>query len=271
MSSRNVVFMVATPSPGYDLSYVQFALRTWEFWCQRNDVRLYLWTEPFEDVARMKPTWQRYALFDILERKGIAADRVAYVDADIMVRWDCPNFFDLARDGLGVVRDQSPRFVVKSMSAYQRFFPDVRLGWHDYFNAGFQLVDARHRPFYETILRFYRANRHALLEQEEHGLGTDQTPVNFLARQEGVCLSYLPPMFNLMVFHQRLFKERLFVDAGYLWHFAGLQDKPRIRAMHDTWRTVARHYTAGHNAQVAEPLSSEALAAFDWDFHHFED
>jgi lipopolysaccharide biosynthesis glycosyltransferase len=242
MSSRNVLFMVAMPFKSGLADYVEYSLKTWHAWCQRHGVRLFVWREPLEDVHAMKPTWQRYHLFDVLEREGIEFDRVAYLDVDTMVRWDCPNFFEAAGDGLGVVRDISPRWAYHGIKAYQRFFPGVDMPWYDYFNAGFTLLNRGHRRFFQAILEFYRANRAALLELEkEDGLGTDQTPVNFLARREGVPLKYLPPIFNLIV-QGNLMERDLFVEMGHIWHFAGLPQEVRLDLMRTTWQTYSAQY-----------------------------
>lgn len=242
MSSRDVVFMVAIPFKRDIDSYVQHSVATWRAWCQRNGVRLVVWDRPLCDVALMKPTWQRYRLFELLDAEGIEFDRVAYVDSDTMVRWDCPNFFGLAGDHLGVVRDNSPGWSFQSMKAHRKFFPGVDLPWYDYFNAGFQVLNQRHRSFYQAILQFYDQHRDQLLSMERAGgLGTDQTPVNFLARREGNDLTYLPPTFNLLPLH-KLMKDHLYVEMGYVWHFAGIPHDLRVECMRHTWESFRGRY-----------------------------
>jgi lipopolysaccharide biosynthesis glycosyltransferase len=245
MPSPDLIFMVSMPF-NRDQSHLQYALATWEPWCRRQGARLFIQREPLEDVRLMKPTWQRYHLFDILERAGIAFDRVAMVDCDVMARWDCPRFFDLAGEGLGVVRDTSWRWLYQSCQSRQHLFPGVDLPWHDYFNAGVMVVNHRHRRFFRAVLDFYRQHRDQLLELERAGGGTDQTIVNYLARRERIPLTYLPPPFNLQPINN-LAAGDLFVEMGYLWHFAGHPDDARLTAMKDTWERHASRYT------VADP------------------
>jgi hypothetical protein len=263
MSSRNVVFMVAIPT-GQNLSHVQYAVRTWSHWCRRNGATLFVWDKPLEDVQLMKPTWQRYSSFQILEQHRIDCDRVAQVDADTMVRWDCPNFFDREDGGLGVVRDCTPRFQLRCLQAYQHFFPGVEVPWYDFFNAGVMLLERRHRPLCQAVLDFYRLHRQELLAMEEpvpvgseqnlaRRWGTDQTPVNFLVRREGVALTFLPPTFNLMVFHNELFEDFAFAEMGYIWHFSGVP-KLRNRAMRLAWEQYAQHYD--DQARSPEPAGT---------------
>jgi lipopolysaccharide biosynthesis glycosyltransferase len=241
MPSRNVLFMVAMPC-ARDLSYLQYCLHTWERWCHRHQVRLFLWREPLADVALMKPTWQRYHLFEILEREGIPYDRVAYLDCDTMVRWDCPNFFEGAGDELGVVRDQTPRWIYQSMKAYRPLFPAVDLRWYDYFNAGFMLLNRGHRDFYRQVNEFYQRHRDELLALEDGGgIGTDQTPVNYLAVKEAVPLRFLPRTFNLQPL-PTLLRDFMFVEMGYIWHFAGIPPEPRLAAMRATWEAFSSRY-----------------------------
>jgi hypothetical protein len=255
MHSRNVVFIVAVPFDG-DLAYSAYAIDTWRHWCKRNDIRLVVSTDPLEDGRLMKPHWHRYHLFEILDQQGIEYDRVAYVDCDAMVRWDCPNFFLTADDNLGVVRDQTPRWIQESIKAHSRLFPATRVSWYDYFNSGFLLLTKAHREFFASIRTFYRANRSQLLKMEESGeIGLDQTPVNYLARREGVGLTFLPPIYNLQPLAP-LLKDFLFAEMGYIWHFAGMSSEERHRHMGDTWRAFAQHYAGDGDLRRQAPDAS---------------
>jgi hypothetical protein len=244
MASRDVVFIPALPFA--DLSYGEYALKTWSAWCARHGVTLFVWDQPFERISAMKPTWQRYAVFDILEQHGIGCDRVLLVDLDTMVHWDCPNFFATAGEGMAVVRDCTPIFQYQCLEAYQRFFPGVKVPWYDYFNAGFILLRREHRPLCKAILDFYRTNQQALLVMETRRLGTDQTPVNFLARREGVALDFLPPAYNLMIYHhdlhgEHIFAEGVFTRMGHVWHFSG-SSPMRLQSMRAAWQAYGHRY-----------------------------
>ena len=255
MSARNVVFITAMRCA--DLSYGEYALKTWSSWCRRHDATLFVWDRPMEDLGLMWPTWQRYAAFDVLDRHAINYDRVLLVDLDTMVHWDCPNFFEASDDGLGVVRDCTPLYQFQCLEAYQRFFPGVRVPWYDFFNAGFILLGREHRRFCQAVLEFYRANREQMLAMEPLRLGTDQTPVNYLARREGVRLTFLPPAYNLMIYHHALHAEAVFAQGaftkmGYVWHFSGEQQL-RLKTMRAAWEAYGHRYAAAGKDTTHRP------------------
>ena len=73
----------------YDLS-----VKSWKHWCDKNDVDLFVWDDLVFPIERMKITWQRYYLFDILESNEIDYNQVLMVDADTIIHPDTPNFFN---------------------------------------------------------------------------------------------------------------------------------------------------------------------------------
>ena len=90
---KNIVFI-----PNIDLgdgrnnSY-HYSVKSWKYWCDKNNCKLIVWEDLLYPVDYMKITWQRYHLFDILESNNIGYDQILMVDADTIVHPDCPNFF----------------------------------------------------------------------------------------------------------------------------------------------------------------------------------
>jgi hypothetical protein len=256
MPSRDVVFMLSFPYDK-DQTHTEYALRTWEYWCRRNRATLFVQREPLEDPRSMKPPWQRYHVFDILDRQGIDYDRVAYVDCDAMVRWDCPNFFDLAGTRMGVVRDNSPQWVFFDIKNCRDLFPDVELAWYDYFNSGVMVLNRRHRSFFRAVLDFYREHQAEILQRESLGGVMDQSSVNYLVRRHGIELELLPPVFNLLPL-DKLLQGSLFVEMGYIWHFAGFPDAPRLACMRKTWERFSERYRDLDAGPAAVPSGETA-------------
>ena len=76
MKSKNIVFIPAiqnapTADGHDDMAYKEFALNTWKWWCDKNDVDLFLMTEPVTDSKEMSATWQRYWMYDVLEHNKV--------------------------------------------------------------------------------------------------------------------------------------------------------------------------------------------------------
>ena len=60
---------------GYE--YFEYSRKTWEYWCKKNDVELFILEDELQPKKSsktemgMKPTWQRWHVFEILENSGI--------------------------------------------------------------------------------------------------------------------------------------------------------------------------------------------------------
>ena len=119
MKSKNVVFMPYinlgdNRNESYDLS-----VKSWKQWCDKNDVDLFVWDELVFPIERMKITWQRYYLFDILESNEIDYNQVLMVDADTIIHPDTPNFFEETENKYcGVINDGCYDWVSRSIKKY---------------------------------------------------------------------------------------------------------------------------------------------------------
>ena len=96
--------------------YFEYSKKTWEYWCDKNDVLFQPFKVPIHtDFIKYRPQWQKCLyVFDEIDRLGIEFDQIALIDSTAMVRWDCPNFFDMTErkfvgwrdmDNLGWVYD----------------------------------------------------------------------------------------------------------------------------------------------------------------------
>ena len=89
-NKKNVVFLVAVSS-GHDylkekhgdFKYFEFSINSWKYWCEKNDVELFIYDKPSNDEhVKHKPTWQRwFDIFDQLESNNINYNKILVVDA----------------------------------------------------------------------------------------------------------------------------------------------------------------------------------------------
>ena len=87
---KNVVFMTCMEKAPDFLDYKEWCYKTWQYWCHKNDVEMFILDEElrptgggvYGDGVGMKPTWQRWHVWDVLEANDIDADNVALVDVD---------------------------------------------------------------------------------------------------------------------------------------------------------------------------------------------
>ena len=103
----------------------KYGIASWKKWCEKNNCELFVLDEELTDAKYMKPTWQRWYVFDILDLNGVNYDQVAMVDVDTMIRWDAPNFFKLTDRKFSAVVDQDNiGWVKESIDGYKSFFKD---------------------------------------------------------------------------------------------------------------------------------------------------
>ena len=239
---KNIVYIVAI---NWDLQGP--AIKSWEYWCKKNDCDFYVVDEPVVDVDDMAPHWQRYYIYDILENQNIEYDNILYVDADAMVRWDAPNFFDMSDGKLGVVQDLGNfEWVYNGIKGYKQFFPNTDVEWDKYFCTGFLLMNKNHRQFFQDIISFYFKHQDDLriLQYQTLKKGFDQTPVNYLAKLHNIDLQYLSLKCSLGSLHQKfILNNGMFIDMGDVWQFNGIPKEDTKKIMEQVWNQTKENYS----------------------------
>ena len=213
---KNIVFIPHVKFNNRSRAY-HYSINSWAAWCKKNDCELLVWEEAIHDPEFMTIMWQRYYLFDILEANDIEYDQVLMVDADTIVHPNCPNFFnETEHKYCGVMNDGCYEWVLRSLNVYSDnvFNGDWVKPW-EYINGGFQIVNSKHKEFFKEVVKFYLDNQKKLYDiQKSNGLGTDQTPVNYLIKKHNVDLKILPQCYNL---HQMATKNLLYLHESHWW------------------------------------------------------
>jgi len=249
---KNVVFI-----PNIDLgngrtnSY-HYSIDSWSYWCKKNDCELLVWEDLVFPVERMKITWQRYYLFDILENNNIDYDQILMVDADTIVHPDCPNFFNKTENKYtGVMNEGDYEWVLRSVRGFgDELFDGKRIKPWNYINGGFQIVNKDHKQFYQDIIRYYWENSDKIIETiSNQKTATDQTIINFLLKEHNIDVKILPDCYNLVDLYRKNLlyldnsnwwsDELHFLDAGWIYHFNAI---PRNSLGRDTNYWIERTY-----------------------------
>ena len=243
---KNIVFFTSMDKAPDVLDYKEWCYRSWEVWCKKNDVEIFVLDQELRDRNTMKPTWQRWHVLEILEHNGIEYDQVALVDIDTMIHPDAPNFFKLTDRGFGVVgEDVMVEWIHNSITGYQDMFPDVHFDWTTYWNNGFIVINEAHKELCKAITDFYYANEAELRNRQHVTLkkGSDQTPVNYLARQSGLPINYLDKRWNFTHMHVRgVLTGGLFLDCAWVYHFNGFEKAMRNNIMKQTWELMQQRF-----------------------------
>tara|TARA_Y100001973_G_C5204294_1_gene340296 strand:- start:917 stop:1657 length:741 start_codon:yes stop_codon:yes gene_type:complete len=244
--SKNVVFMTCMENAPDILDYKEWCFKSWRYWCDKNDVQLFILDQELQDKTIMKPTWQRWHAHEVLEANNIEYEQVALVDIDTMIHWDAPNFFDLTDGEFSAVQD---KFYIEwshnSIKGYKDFWPDVDLDWTTYFNCGFIVMSKKHKDWCKSVTDFYYANETELRKRQHETLkkGSDQTPINYMIRASEHKLNFLNDKYNLSQLHMRgVLQGDLLWETGFVWHFNGFEKTQRNALMKQVWEMIEVNY-----------------------------
>ena len=228
---NNMAFMMNVKTgvgkPEFDIS-----IESWRRWCDKNDVELFVLEELVLPIDEMHLIWQRYYVFDLLEANGIEPNQILLVDADTIVHPNCPNFFDETENKFCLVHDDaSYDWILRGMEHYSKYVFDG--AWFDFWkygNAGFQIVNNIHRPFFDYMREFYfthKVNLEAV--RSTFGVGTDQTVLNFNLNLQNIDVKLLPYEFNMscMLKKEILGDDMMHTKVGWVMHFNGLPNKDK--------------------------------------------
>ena len=228
---NNIVFIIDIKKEGKTKKEYQYSIDSWKYFCDKYGHTLLVLDEPIVDTNYMGVIWQRYFLFDILDHNEIDYNQVLIVDADTIIHPDAPDIFTLTEDKYCLVHDDGDfDWILRSMENYHHhLFQDQPLfNWYEYFNSGFQIVNKSHREFFNTMRKFYEENVEQILWcQKTYGVGTDQTPLNYLLRRENIETKALSYKFNMscMATKEVVNEAMQHTEVGYVMHFNGLPNK----------------------------------------------
>lgn len=243
---KNLIIFTAFNQAPDNIEYAKWCYESWKVWAEKYEVHILSFNDPLRNVAEMKPTWQRWHIFDILDSNNITDfSQVALIDVDTLIHPDAPNFFDITADrpGIGVVQDDlMVEWVLNSLKGYKKFFPETVLDWTEYFNCGFIVLknDEQCRSLCSSITGFYYVNEKELRELQHTTLrkGSDQTPVNYIAEAKGVSKIFLNKRWNFTHTHIRGILtpyNNILQDAAYVYHFNGFEKSAREKIMSGCW------------------------------------
>ena len=242
-NSKNIVFIPNINLGNNRNETYQYSIDSWKKWCEKNDCKLMVWTDPICGVDHMKITWQRYYLFDMLKNNNIEYDQILMIDADTIVHPDCPNFFnETEHKYCGVLNDGDFEWVLRSIKDFGKSLFDGKLilPW-EYINGGFQIVNKKHKEFFSIVKKYYNDNKEKIISAiKESTTATDQTIINFLLHENNIDVKYLPQRYNLQdLYRKNLIKiidkqhwmtdELYYLRVGWIYHFNAIPTNPLKR------------------------------------------
>lgn len=260
---KNILFFTALKANDPNMfDYMEWSIKTWTYYAQKHNCEIFILEDALYDTEWMRPTWQRWHIYDLLKANDIEYNQVALVDIDTMVRWDTPDIFALSENKYSGVRDDvSVEWTCNSITGYKDFFPEVNLEWDNYINNGLLILPTDGEDFCNVVKDFYLTNVDTLRDLQHNSLkkGTDQTPVNYLALQffGEDRIKYLSKKLNMTHLNAtHAFAPSLnpgdnvfqptgipcFIKHGYIWHFNALPRDQRNNLMKQTWDIIKENY-----------------------------
>jgi len=239
--SKNIVFIPNINLGNGRNNPYHYSIKSWKYWCDKNDIRLVEWTDPITDTNILKVTLQRYWVHDILEHNDIEYNQVLIVDADTIIHPDTPNFFKETNDKFSVVRNNGCyEWVTRSIENWGNalFSDQPKIKTWQYFNGGFQITNKSHIPFYKEVQKYYSNNIQTINQwNDKIKAGTDQTIINYLAQYHNIDITFMDECYNLQdLFRKNLLHipghswfddELIFLNAGWIYHFNAIPQNIR--------------------------------------------
>tara|TARA_B100000287_G_C20597240_1_gene766615 strand:- start:133 stop:891 length:759 start_codon:yes stop_codon:yes gene_type:complete len=250
--NKNLIYMVAInhdTSEYRNSDYSEYAIKTWEYWCKRNNVDFMLITE--HDDRFTKPIWNKELVFE----RADGYEKIGLIDSDTMIKWDAPNIFEMYDDEFcGVVDDSNLKWVYDGLRTRKQAFnefKDVNVDIDEYVNAGVLFFTKKHLFLFENILKFYFKNRD-VIDNWNQGGGQEQTILNYHLKMCDFKRKFLTKDWNLHSMHKKQMfihnwqldedKTPFFVKYGYIWHFTGFPVSERTNLMKQTWNLFGENY-----------------------------
>ena len=186
--------------------------------------------EPVVDPNYMSVILQRYFLFEMLEANNVEHDNILMVDADTIVHPDCPNMFELTDEKYTLIHDDgSYDWILRGMEHYQRLlFKGEWFPFWEYGNSGLQIVNKKHKPFFDEMRKLYFDNSELINNTKDtYGIGADQTILNFMLHRHNIERTMLHYKFNMTCMPKKeiIGEDMLHTKMGYVMHFNGLPNK----------------------------------------------
>lgn len=156
--------------------------------------------------------FDRYDIYSLLDKY----DRVAYVDADIIIKKSAPNIFEVVPEDKFGVYYESDNFdrnsFIDTVKTYYNYHGLTR-----YFNSGVMVASKIHKPIFdmERVAEYFKQ------PHIRHGIVTDQDYLNVRVHHDKIPTCSLGYKYNYLI---KGMNKDLYNLAHFV-HFAGCWNK----------------------------------------------
>lgn len=234
---KNLIYIVAI---NFDVN--NHSAKAWEYYCKKTNCDFKIIDTP--SAPNRAPHWERYT---VIERYP-EYDNYIYVDADALVKWDCPDLFELlSEDKLYAVKDiGSLEWTYNSILGYQSLFPTTEVKWWEYFTTGFLKFSKSHKDLFKSFIDFYSQNEDLINQMQYQTLrkGFDQTPFNYMVKKTNTDIKIIPEIFSLgHLIKKDIYHNGMFLNIpAFIWQFNGIAKEHLPSTMEQIWNHVKEMY-----------------------------
>ena len=228
---QNVVFLTKLRE---DRGISNPSRSSWEYWCNKNNHKLF--------IHEGEHPWNNlFDVFDILEENNIEYNKIFVVNGSSIVKWDCPNIFDLTDDKLVAWREMG------DLGAIHKDIQDsgLDIDIFKYVNYGSFIINKNHKEFFEIASKTTHRN---ITET------SFQTSVNSLLQSNSIEINMdISREYNLN--HMSRYdwyshnwqdggnKTNFFIKYAYIWRFDDLDNNKYTEISSQIWNNIKNQYT----------------------------
>ena len=228
---QNVVFLTKLR---YDRGISDPSKSSWEYWCKKYNHKLFI-------HEGENPWLNLFNVFTILEKNNIEYNKIFIVNGSSIVKWDCPNIFELTDNRLGAWREMGDLGVIHKSIQSSNLDIDI----FKYVNYGSFIINKNHKGFF----RKYEYNNNDYKDNESF-----QTMINYLLQSNSIDINMdISREYNLnhMLRYDWLShnwqdgqdKTNFFIKYAYIWRFDDLDNNKYTDISSQIWNSIKNQYT----------------------------
>ena len=227
---QNVVFLTKLR---YDRGISEPSKNSWEYWCYKNNHKLF--------IHEGENPWNNlFDVFNILEENNIEYNKIFVVNGSSIVKWDCPNIFDLTDDRLGAWREMG------NLGAIYKDIQDSGLDVDifKYVNYGSFIINKNHKEFFEIASKTTHRNITETSFQTSVNslLQSNSIEINMDISREYNLNHMMPYDWYSHNWQDGKDKTNFFIKYSYLWRFDDLDNNKYDDISSQIWNSIKNKY-----------------------------
>ena len=227
---QNVVFLTKLR---YDRGISEPSKNSWEYWCYKNNHKLF--------IHEGENPWNNlFDVFNILEENNIEYNKIFVVNGSSIVKWDCPNIFDLTDDRLVAWREMG------NLGAIHKDIQDSGLDVDifKYVNYGSFIINKNHKEFFEIASKTTHRNITETSFQTSVNslLQSNSIEINMDISREYNLNHMMPYDWYSYNWQDGKDKTNFFIKYAYLWRFDDLDNNKYTDISSQIWNSIKNKY-----------------------------